>query len=75
MGVGREGGNVVVNYTGWLQSADRVEGPYTNVLGATSPYRWPASTESQRFGSSVRGGGSQERNKTKGRGEHGAIMV
>ena len=37
LSVARQGGNVVVTYTGTLQSADSVSGPYTAVAGATSP--------------------------------------
>lgn len=38
LGVARSGGNVVLTYTGSLQSADNVKGPYTAVAGATSPF-------------------------------------
>jgi hypothetical protein len=37
LGVARQGGNMVLTYTGTLQSADSVNGPYTAVAGATSP--------------------------------------
>jgi len=38
LGVARSGGNVVLTYTGTLQSADTVKGPYSAVAGATSPF-------------------------------------
>ncbi len=41
--VQRSGANVVLTWTGVLQSADRVEGPYTDVSGASSPLTVPAS--------------------------------
>jgi len=34
----RSGPNVVINFTGRLQSAGWIEGPFTNVVGARSPY-------------------------------------
>ncbi len=37
LGVTRQGGNLVLTYTGTLQSADSVNGPYAAVAGATSP--------------------------------------
>jgi hypothetical protein len=37
LGVARQGGNLVLTYTGTLQSADSVNGPYAAVAGATSP--------------------------------------
>jgi hypothetical protein len=37
LGVARQGGNMVLTYTGTLQSADSVNGPYAAVAGATSP--------------------------------------
>jgi hypothetical protein len=36
--VGLQDGNVVIEYTGTLKSADSVTGPYTTVDGASSPY-------------------------------------
>jgi hypothetical protein len=41
--VQRSGANVVLTWTGVLQSADRVEGPYTDVSGASSPLTVPTS--------------------------------
>jgi hypothetical protein len=41
--VARSGANVVLTWTGTLQSADRVEGPYTDVSGASSPLTVPAT--------------------------------
>ena len=37
LGIARQAGNVVLTYTGTLQSADSPAGPYTAVAGATSP--------------------------------------
>jgi hypothetical protein len=37
-GVSLQNGNVVIEYTGTLKSADSVTGPYNNVAGASSPY-------------------------------------
>jgi hypothetical protein len=43
------GGSMILNWTtGTLQSADQVQGPYTDVVGATSPYT-VSFTESQKF--------------------------
>jgi hypothetical protein len=39
----RDGANLVLTYTGTLQSADVVTGPYTDVIGATSPYSTPTT--------------------------------
>ncbi|MEW6161572.1 MAG: PA domain-containing protein, partial [Verrucomicrobiota bacterium] len=47
--VGLSGSDVVVTYTGVLQSADKVEGPYSDVTGATSPHRVPANTAGNKF--------------------------
>ena len=33
-----ENGNVVIEFTGILQQADQVEGPYEDIPDATSPY-------------------------------------
>lgn len=46
--VARQGGQVVITYTGTLKSAEQVGGPYTDVAGATSPYS-ANPTGSQRF--------------------------
>jgi hypothetical protein len=43
MSVSRSGGDIVVTYTGVLQSSTVVTGPYTDVGGATSPYSTPAT--------------------------------
>lgn len=48
LGIARDGANVKVTYTGTLQGADSVTGPYSDVAGATSPYTVPA-TGAQRF--------------------------
>ncbi len=45
----RDGANVVITYTGTLQSADSVNGPYTDVVGASSPYSTPASGAAKYF--------------------------
>jgi hypothetical protein len=42
--IAREEAGVTITFTGVLQSADQVEGPYTAVAGATSPYTAPAGT-------------------------------
>ena len=41
--VQRSGANVVLTWTGVLQSADRVEGPYSDVSGASSPLTVPTT--------------------------------
>ncbi|MCD6338808.1 MAG: hypothetical protein J7M29_05440, partial [Verrucomicrobia bacterium] len=38
IGVSMEGGQVTIEFTGTLQSADEVTGPWTDVPDATSPY-------------------------------------
>jgi len=38
LGIARQAGNVVLTYTGTLQSADSAAGPYAPVAGATSPF-------------------------------------
>ena len=38
LGIGTTGGKVSITYTGTLQSAPSVTGPFTPVTGATSPY-------------------------------------
>ncbi len=42
--IARDATAVTITYKGVLQSADQVEGPYTAVTGATSPYTVPAGT-------------------------------
>lgn len=49
LGVARSGGNIVLTYTGILQSADVVTGPYTDVVGATSPYSTPTTGPAKYF--------------------------
>lgn len=39
----RSGSNVVLNWSGTLQQADQVTGPFTNVLNATAPLTLPVS--------------------------------
>ena len=47
--VGLEGGQIVVEYTGQLERASGVEGPWLPVEGASSPFSEPASLEMQFF--------------------------
>ena len=47
--VARDGGNVRVSFTGTLQSADNVRGPWTDVPGATSPLSVTASAPGRYF--------------------------
>jgi hypothetical protein len=46
--VARSAAGVTITFTGILQSADEVEGPYTDVAGAASPYD-AAATGTARF--------------------------
>jgi len=39
LAIALDGDNLVLSYTGSIQAADRVEGPYADVTGATSPLR------------------------------------
>jgi len=43
LSVSRSGGNIIITYTGVLQSSTIVTGSYTDVVGATSPYSTPAT--------------------------------
>ncbi len=43
LSIAHVGGNVVLTFTGTLQSATNVKGPYTDVTAATSPYTVPAT--------------------------------
>ncbi len=45
----RQGSNLVLQYTGTLQQATRVEGPYTDVPGAGSPHTVPLQSEPAAF--------------------------
>ncbi|MCD6339450.1 MAG: Ig-like domain-containing protein [Verrucomicrobia bacterium] len=47
-------GAVTIEYTGTLQSAEKVTGPYENVEGASSPYTVPVEEGKARFYRSVR---------------------
>ena len=47
--VGLSDGNVVIEYTGTLKSADAVTGPYSAVDGASSPYSAPAAKAAEFF--------------------------
>jgi hypothetical protein len=49
LSIRREGSNVMVTFTTLLQSASRAEGPYTTVLGTTSPYLFSVSAAGQQF--------------------------
>jgi hypothetical protein len=52
LSITRSGNNVVLSWTGAgyvLQSASAVNGPYTTISGATSPYTVPASARQQFF--------------------------
>lgn len=44
-----EAGNLIIDFSGTLKSAASLEGPYTPVSGATSPYTAPISGESMFF--------------------------
>jgi hypothetical protein len=44
IGIAPAAGGATITYTGILESADKVEGPYAPVAGATSPYSVPAET-------------------------------
>jgi hypothetical protein len=39
LSIARQGNDIILTFTGTLQQADAVTGPYTDVAGATSPYR------------------------------------
>jgi alpha-tubulin suppressor-like RCC1 family protein len=58
LSIRREGTNVIVNFTALLQGASRAEGPYTNVIGATSPYLWPVSAAPEQYWRSATAGGA-----------------
>jgi hypothetical protein len=47
--VAKNGANVVITYTGILQGADSVNGPYTDVAGASSPYSTASATGMRYF--------------------------
>jgi hypothetical protein len=47
--ISRSEAGVVIQYTGVLQSAESVAGPYTDVAGASSPYTVPAAGPNTRF--------------------------
>jgi len=49
LSVQRQGTNAVIQFTGRLQSASQVNGPYTNVVGAISPYVQPTIIGTNRF--------------------------
>jgi len=45
----KTGGTISITYTGVLQAAATVAGPYTDVAGATSPFTPPGATTGNRF--------------------------
>lgn len=47
--ISRDGNDIVLTYTGTLQSATAVGGPYTDVTGASSPHRIPVNSGPQLF--------------------------
>jgi len=47
--VGRSGSSVVITYTGTLESSATVNGTYSNVPGATSPYTVPTGAAPAQF--------------------------
>jgi hypothetical protein len=49
VGVGKQGNNVVITFTGTLTSSTSVNGTYTPLPGATSPYTVPAGTAQSQF--------------------------
>src|SRR5262245_58274365 len=49
LSVQRTGTNVLLTFTGRLQGASHLGGPYSNVLQATSPYAVPLADSSAQF--------------------------
>jgi hypothetical protein len=47
--VGKTGNTVTITYTGTLQSSGTVNGTYSDVSGATSPYTVPVSASPEKF--------------------------
>jgi hypothetical protein len=47
--ISQSGANVVLTFTGTLQSADKVTGPWSDVAGATSPKTVPVSQAAMKF--------------------------
>src|SRR5690349_10088287 len=45
----QDGTNIVIHFSGRLQRASRVDGPYKNVAGASSPHLTSLSESSQQF--------------------------
>ena len=45
----REGSDVVITFTGTLQSADVVTEPYTDVAGATNPRKVTSGATAQKY--------------------------
>ena len=43
LSIAQAGGKITLQFTGTLQSATKVNGPYAAVAGATSPYVVPVS--------------------------------
>ena len=48
-GISLDGSTVSIEFTGTLESADSVDGPYSAVAGATSPFTVDASTADAKF--------------------------
>lgn len=49
LSIRRDGNDVIIEYDGLLRAASSVEGPYQVVPGASSPYRFTPTEESQYF--------------------------
>jgi hypothetical protein len=47
--IARSGSDAVVTFTGTLQAADNVNGPYSDVAGATSPRTIPLGANAKKF--------------------------
>jgi len=52
--IGKSGANVTITFSGRLQSSATVNGTYTDVAGAASPYPVPNSTTGMMFFRSAR---------------------
>ena len=54
LSLSRTGDAITVTFTGNLQSATSISGPFSNVTGATSPYTVPAPTGGSLFYRSIK---------------------
>ncbi len=54
LSLSRTGDVITVTFTGSLQSATSITGPFSNVTGATSPYTVPAPTGGNLFFRSIK---------------------